>query len=172
LNALTAKNRVVGPAALALLVTFWLPWYSIGPSPLMDSAPTDDCFIAVLDSIVLVLYVLITAFGLGDLAAQGGLSKDQLLVLTTGVNVALVGAGLPAQTGRIQLVVGRLSRADRRHRGFSAVRPVVMRVCSVFADGLVYRHIHAGRPDAESMATIQAVVGEAHFQQKILTLPP
>jgi hypothetical protein len=28
-----------------------------------------------------------------------------------------------------------------------------------FAEALVYRHLHAGRPDAESMATIQAVVG-------------
>ena len=45
-------------------------------------------------------------------------------------------------------------------------------VCSVLADGLVYRHIHAGGPDAESMATIQAVVGKAHFQQKVLTLTP
>jgi hypothetical protein len=43
---------------------------------------------------------------------------------------------------------------------------------SVLDDGLVYRHIHAGSPDAESMATIQAVVGKAHFQQKVLTLPP
>ena len=44
----------------------------------------------MLDCIVLVLYVLITAFGVGDLADQGRLSKDQLLVLLTGVNVALV----------------------------------------------------------------------------------
>jgi hypothetical protein len=50
-------------------------------------------FIAVLDSIVLVLYVLITAFGVGDLADQGRMSKDQLLVLMTGVNVALVVLG-------------------------------------------------------------------------------
>jgi hypothetical protein len=47
----------------------------------------------VLDSIVLVLYVLITAFGVGDLAEQGRMSKDQLLVLMTGVNVALVVLG-------------------------------------------------------------------------------
>jgi hypothetical protein len=39
---------------------------------------------------VLVLYVLITAFGVGDLADQGRLSKDQLLAILTGVNLALV----------------------------------------------------------------------------------
>jgi hypothetical protein len=44
----------------------------------------------VLDSIVLVLYFLITAFGVGDLAAQGRMSKEQLLVLITGANLALV----------------------------------------------------------------------------------
>ena len=43
-----------------------------------------------MNSIVLVLYVLITAFGVGDLAEQGRLSKDQLLTLMTGVNGALV----------------------------------------------------------------------------------
>ena len=47
-------------------------------------------FIAVLDAIVLVLYAAITAFGVGDLAEMGRLSKDQLLVLLTGVNLALV----------------------------------------------------------------------------------
>jgi hypothetical protein len=51
-------------------------------------------FIAALNSIVLVLYVLITAFGVGDLAEQGRMSKDQLLVLMTGVNVALVVLGI------------------------------------------------------------------------------
>jgi hypothetical protein len=50
-------------------------------------------FIAVLNSIVLVLYVLITAFGVGDLAELSRMSKDQLLVLMTGVNVALVVLG-------------------------------------------------------------------------------
>jgi hypothetical protein len=47
----------------------------------------------VLDSIVLVLYVLITAFGVGDLAVPGRMSKDQLLALITGVNLVLVALG-------------------------------------------------------------------------------
>jgi hypothetical protein len=41
-----------------------------------------------------MLYVLIVAFGVGDLAEQGRMSKDQLLVLLTGINVALVLLGL------------------------------------------------------------------------------
>jgi hypothetical protein len=44
----------------------------------------------VLSSIVLVLYVFVTAFDVGDLAAQGRLSKDQLLTVLTGVNLVLV----------------------------------------------------------------------------------
>ena len=56
----------------------------------MDSAAHGWLFIAVLSSIVLVLYVFITAFGVGDLAAQGRLSKDQLLAVLTGVNLVLV----------------------------------------------------------------------------------
>ena len=58
----------------------------------------------MLGSIVLVLYCLITAFGVGNLAEQGRLSKDQLLVLMTGVNVALVVLGFllkpPESAGR------------------------------------------------------------------------
>jgi len=90
LNALNAKDRVAGPATLALLVSFWLPWYHIGPFSADGLSVHGWLFIAVLNSIVLVLYVLITAFGVGDLAEQGRMSKDQLLVLITGVNAALV----------------------------------------------------------------------------------
>src|ERR1700733_11831730 len=94
LNALTAKDRVAGPASLALLISFWLPWYSIGPFSADGLSAHGWLFIAVLNSIVLVFYVLITAFGAGDLAEQGRMSKDQLLVLMTGVNVALVVLGI------------------------------------------------------------------------------
>ncbi len=93
LNALSAKERVAGPATLALLVSFWLPWYSVGPFSADGLSVHGWLYIAVLSSIVLVLYVLITVFGAGDLAEQGRLSKDQLLVLMTGVNVALVVLG-------------------------------------------------------------------------------
>jgi hypothetical protein len=78
---------------LVLLVSFWLPWYSIGPFSANGLSAHGWLFIAVVDSIVLVLYVLITAFGVGDLAAQGRMSKDQLLALITGVNLALVVLG-------------------------------------------------------------------------------
>jgi hypothetical protein len=72
------------------LVSFWTPWYSLGPLSIGGLSAHGWLIIAVLNSIVLVLYVLITAFGVGDLAEQGRLSKDQLLALLTGVNVALV----------------------------------------------------------------------------------
>jgi hypothetical protein len=92
-NALSAQDRVAGPATLALLVSFWLHWYSIGPFSVGGLSVHGWLFIAVLNSIVLVLYFVITAFGVGDLAEQGRLSKDQLLILMTGVNVALVVLG-------------------------------------------------------------------------------
>jgi hypothetical protein len=84
---------VVGPATLVLLVSFWLPWYSIGPISADGLSAHGWLFIAVLDSIVLVLNVLITAFGVGDLAVQGRMSKDQLLALMTGVSLVLVVLG-------------------------------------------------------------------------------
>jgi hypothetical protein len=93
LNALNAQDRVAGPATLVLLVAFWLPWYSLGPFTADGLSAHGWLFIAVLNSLVLVLYVLITAFDVGDLAAQGRLSKDQLLALITGLNVALVVLG-------------------------------------------------------------------------------
>jgi hypothetical protein len=93
LNALNGKDWVVGPSTFVLLVSFWLPWYSIGPFSADGLSAHGWLFIAVLDSIVLVLYVLITAFGVGDLAVQGRMSKDQLLALITGVNLTLVVLG-------------------------------------------------------------------------------
>jgi hypothetical protein len=93
LDALKGKNWVVGPATLVLLVSFWLPWYSFGPISVDGLSVHGWLFIAVTGSIVLVLYVLITAFGVGDLAAPGRMSKDQLLTLITGVNLALVVLG-------------------------------------------------------------------------------
>jgi hypothetical protein len=90
LNALSRGEWVLGAATLVLLVSFWLPWYSIGPLSVDGLSAHGWLFIAVLDSIVLVLYVLIKAFGVGDLADMGRLSKDQLLTLLTGVNLALV----------------------------------------------------------------------------------
>jgi hypothetical protein len=90
LDALNGEDRVFGPATLVLLVSFWLPWYSVGPISVDGLAVHGWLFIAVLDSIVLVLYVLITAFGVGDLATQGRMSKDQLLTLITGANLVLV----------------------------------------------------------------------------------
>jgi hypothetical protein len=93
LNALDAKDWVVAPATLVLLFSFWLPWYSIGPLSADGISVHGWLSIAVVDSIVLVLYVLITAFGVGDLAVRGGMSRDQLLALMTGVNLALVVLG-------------------------------------------------------------------------------
>lgn len=94
LNALDQKEWIFGPATLVLLVSFWLPWYSASVGPFSVSVDGLSAhgwlFLAVLDSIIVVLYVLITAFGAGDLAAQGRLSKEQLLAIMTGVNLALV----------------------------------------------------------------------------------
>ena len=94
LNALNHRDRVVGPATLVLLISFWLPWFSIGPLSADGLSVHGWLFIAVVDSIVLVLYVLITAFGVGDLAVTGRMSKDQVLALITGVNLALVVLGV------------------------------------------------------------------------------
>jgi hypothetical protein len=93
LDALTIRDRVVGPATFVLLISFWLPWYSIGPLSADGLSAHGWLFIAVVNSVVLVLYVLIVAFGVGDLATQGRMSKDQLLAILTGVNLALVVLG-------------------------------------------------------------------------------
>ena len=120
LNALNAKDRVAGPATFALLVSFWLPWYSIGPFSADGLSVHGWLFIAVLNSIVLVLYVVITAFGVGDLADMGRLSKDQLLVLMTGVNVGLVVLGFLLKPAGFSWSWGAFL-AIRRRRGFSAI---------------------------------------------------
>lgn len=90
LNNLGAQDRIFGPATLILLAAFWLPWYSVGPFTLDGLSVHGWLFIAVLSSIVLVLYMFITLFDVGDLAVQGRLSKDQLLSVLTGVNLVLV----------------------------------------------------------------------------------
>ena len=93
LNALSREEKVIGLGSFVLLVSFWLPWYSIGPFSADGLDAHGWLFIGVTDSIVLVLYVLITAFGVGDLAAQGRMSKEQLLGVMAGVNLVLVVLG-------------------------------------------------------------------------------
>jgi hypothetical protein len=93
LNALNARDRIAGPATMALLISFWLPWYNIGPFSVDGLSVHGWLFIAVISSIVLVLYVLVTAFDVGDLAVPGRMSKEQLLVAMTGVNAVLVVLG-------------------------------------------------------------------------------
>jgi hypothetical protein len=90
LDTLTSRDRVLGAATFVLLISFWLPWYSLGPFSADGLAAHGWLFIAVLNSVILVLYVLITAFGVGDLAAQGRMSKEQLLTLLTGLNLVFV----------------------------------------------------------------------------------
>jgi hypothetical protein len=93
-NVLNRTELIFGPATAVLLVSFWLPWYSVSFFGQTFSASGLSrhgwLFLAVLDAIVLVLYVLITAFGAGDLVDQGRLSKEQLLTVMTGVNLVLV----------------------------------------------------------------------------------
>jgi hypothetical protein len=94
-NNLDRRELVLGPASLVLLVSFWLPWFTFRPLSVSVDGPSAHgwLFIGVLGSIVLLLYVLITAFDVGDLAQQGRMSKDQLLTLLTGVDLALVALG-------------------------------------------------------------------------------
>ncbi len=81
---------MVGPASLVLLVSFWLPWYSLGPFSVNGLSAHGWLFIALVNAAVLVLYVAIIAFDVGDLAGAGRMSKDQLLAVLTGINLALV----------------------------------------------------------------------------------
>jgi hypothetical protein len=90
LNEVNGQDRVGGLATLVLLVSFWLPWYSLGPFTADGLDAHGWLSFAVLDSIVMVLYVLIIMFGVGDLAVGRRLSKEQLLALLTGVNLVLV----------------------------------------------------------------------------------
>jgi hypothetical protein len=93
LNTLNGRDWIVGPATFVLLVSLWLPWFSIGPLSADGLSAHGWLSFVVLDAIVLVLYVLITAFGVGDLAVGGRMSKDQLLTLLVGVNLVLVVLG-------------------------------------------------------------------------------
>ena len=90
LHALSRQELIFGPATLVLLVSFWLPWYRVGPVSVDGLSAHSWLFLAVMDSIVLVLYVLVRAFGAGDLADLGRMPKEQLLALLTGANLVLV----------------------------------------------------------------------------------
>jgi hypothetical protein len=94
LNALTRTEWIFGVATLVLLVSFWMPWYSFGPISVSGLGAHGWLFIAVMDAIILVLYVVVRMFGMGDLADQGRMSKEQLLALLTGGNLVLVVLGV------------------------------------------------------------------------------
>jgi hypothetical protein len=90
IGAVNRKDRIVGPASLVLLISFWLPWYRFGPISGDGLAVHGWLFIAVINAAILVLYAVITATNAGDLAAAGRLTKEQLLAVLTGVNLLLV----------------------------------------------------------------------------------
>jgi hypothetical protein len=91
LNGLNGKDKITGPANLVLLVSFWMPWYSVGPFSADGISAHGWLFTAVLSVTVLVLYVVVIAFDIGDLAQPFRISKDQFLVLLPGINLVLVG---------------------------------------------------------------------------------
>ncbi len=124
LDALHRRDWVIGLATLVLLVSFWLPWYSLGPFSADGLAAHGWLFIAVVDSIVLLLYVVVTAFGWGELAVGGRWSNDQVLAVVTGVNLVLVVLAV-LLADRLQPVVGRLPCSGRRgHRVLALWHPL------------------------------------------------
>jgi hypothetical protein len=90
LAELERRDLVFGISTLVLLVTLFLPWYRLGPISVDGLGAHGWLFIALLNCIVLVLSVVIKASGAGDLAEMGRLSREQLLALLTGINLALV----------------------------------------------------------------------------------
>ena len=118
LNALNNRDRVIGPSTFVLLVSFWLPWYKVGPFSASGLSAHGWLFIAVVNSIVLVLYVVVTAFGVGDLRGTGPYVKGTAPHGPYRTQFGPRRLGVPLQAFRLQLVVGRISRADRSDRGF------------------------------------------------------
>jgi hypothetical protein len=109
-SSLSQTDRIVGVATFVLFVSFFMTWFSvnIGIGTIGGSGLDVHgyLYIPLLISIAVVAFLALSAMGVLSLPASSRLSRDQLLLIATGINFVLVLIGFLAKPGGIGGGVG------------------------------------------------------------------
>jgi len=110
LSTLSQTDRIVGVATIVLFISFFMTWFSvnIGIGTIGGSALDAHgyLYIPLLISIAVLVFLGLSALGLFTLPASSPLSRDQMLLIATGINFVLVLIGFLAKPGGIGGPVG------------------------------------------------------------------
>jgi hypothetical protein len=110
LSALSQTDRIVGVATFVLFVSFFMTWFSvnIGIGTIGGSGLDAHgyLYIPLLISIAVIVLLGVSALGIWSLPASSPVSRDQVLLIATGINFVLVLIGFLAKPGGIGGGVG------------------------------------------------------------------
>jgi len=105
LASLGRVDRLVGGGTLVLFIALFLPWFSINFGGIIGSASASGLtahgylYIPLIISIAIVALLAAEALGLWKLPASAGISRDQILLIGTAINLVLVLIGFLAKPG-------------------------------------------------------------------------
>jgi hypothetical protein len=105
LASLGQIDRIVGVGTLVLFISLFLPWFSVNFGGILGTASASGLtahgylYIPLILSILIVAFIAAEALGLWKLPASAGITRDQILLIGTVINLILVLIGFLAKPG-------------------------------------------------------------------------
>jgi hypothetical protein len=95
LNALGRTDRLVGGGTLVLFIALFLPWFSVSFGPLGSASASGltshgYLYIVLILALAVIGLLVAEALGVWSLPATSPISRDQALLIATGINFVLV----------------------------------------------------------------------------------
>jgi hypothetical protein len=104
LASIGRTERLVGGGTLVLFIALFLPWFSVSLGPLGSASASGltahgYLYITLILAIAVIAFLVAEALGVWTLPATSPLTRDQLLLIATGVNFVLVLLGFLLKPG-------------------------------------------------------------------------
>jgi hypothetical protein len=95
LNSIGRTDRLVGGGTLVLFIALFLPWFSVSFGPLGSASASGltahgYLYIVLILAIAVIALLVAEALGVWKLPATSPLSREQMLLIATGINFVLV----------------------------------------------------------------------------------
>jgi hypothetical protein len=95
LNSIGRTDRLVGGGTLVLFIALFLPWFSVSFGPLGSASASGltahgYLYIVLILAIAVIALLVAEALGVWKLPATSPLSREQVLLIATGINFVLV----------------------------------------------------------------------------------
>jgi hypothetical protein len=95
LSSIGRTDRLVGGGTLVLFIALFLPWFSVSFGPLGSASASGltahgYLYIVLILAIAVIALLVAEALGVWKLPATSPLSREQMLLIATGINFVLV----------------------------------------------------------------------------------